>query len=222
MSCIYGMIEVLFVRTPSELLKEQIVPELGSSPSRHGWEWKQKTSKNLLIFFGGVVCFQCGFKSFLGNVCCLYIVGFCLGFLGKTRGLLKMLMDFPTFCMSRAFSAWCQVQLPWSMRFWKVFFLQVAFYLRKSPVLRNHPFLVVWYICPFQGHHLDRQACLETSHRLGTHRVLVLAALSAADLRGPQCGGLCHTDQTGDVLGMLGGMFRVSGFGVLGFGFCHS
>lgn len=34
MSCIYGMIEVLFVRTSGELLKEQIVPELGTSPSR--------------------------------------------------------------------------------------------------------------------------------------------------------------------------------------------
>ena len=34
MSCIYGIIEVLFVRTSGELLKEQIVPELGTSPSR--------------------------------------------------------------------------------------------------------------------------------------------------------------------------------------------
>ncbi|CAE7735510.1 unnamed protein product, partial [Symbiodinium pilosum] len=35
MACIYGMIEVLFVRTPADVLKEQIVPELGgASPSR--------------------------------------------------------------------------------------------------------------------------------------------------------------------------------------------
>lgn len=38
MACVYGMIEVLFIRTPAELLKEQIVPELGgSSPSRDAW-----------------------------------------------------------------------------------------------------------------------------------------------------------------------------------------
>ncbi|CAJ1431494.1 unnamed protein product, partial [Effrenium voratum] len=34
MACIYGMIEILFVRTSGEVLKEQIVPALGSSPSR--------------------------------------------------------------------------------------------------------------------------------------------------------------------------------------------
>ena len=40
MACVYGMIEILFIRTPAELLKEQIVPELGgSSPSRDAWSW---------------------------------------------------------------------------------------------------------------------------------------------------------------------------------------
>lgn len=35
MAGIYGIIEILFVRTPAELLKEQILPQLGgSSPSR--------------------------------------------------------------------------------------------------------------------------------------------------------------------------------------------
>lgn len=34
MAGIYGMIEVLFVRTAPDQLKEQIMPELQSSPSR--------------------------------------------------------------------------------------------------------------------------------------------------------------------------------------------
>ncbi|CAE7024624.1 unnamed protein product, partial [Symbiodinium sp. KB8] len=35
MACIYGVIEILFVRTPPDVLKEQIVPALGgASPSR--------------------------------------------------------------------------------------------------------------------------------------------------------------------------------------------